>query len=97
MTSNPANDAIQQKLTETFSAQHVEVIDDSWMHAGHAGSGGGSHLTVVVVSDQFEGKMGLDRHRAVQKALKEEMQTSIHALIIKPFTPTEFEAEKAKA
>jgi len=62
------------------------------MHAGHAGaSEGGGHFTVVVASLAFDGKMLVDRHRVVYDALNEQMQSgAIHALVIKAFTPQEY-------
>jgi len=75
---------IIQKMKTALSASAVEVIDDSWKHAGHAAAG---------VSEQFEGVSLLNRNRMVFDALKEEMQSEIHALVIKAKTPQEVESE----
>ena len=42
---------IESLLRERLSARHVEVIDESHLHAGHAGAAGGAgHFRALVVS-----------------------------------------------
>jgi len=78
--------ALQQKL-EPFA---VEIIDDSHLHAGHAGARDGrGHYTVRVVARCFEGLRPLARHRVVYAALGDMMDTDIHALVIEAVTPGE--------
>jgi BolA protein len=70
---------------------HLEIDDDSALHAGHEGAkGGGGHYRLTIVSDQFAGKLTVARHRMVYDALGELMKTEIHALSIKAATPDEF-------
>ncbi|HLA75504.1 MAG TPA: BolA/IbaG family iron-sulfur metabolism protein, partial [Gammaproteobacteria bacterium] len=42
--------------------------------------GDGSHFQAVVISDAFEGKATLARHRMVYGTLGDNMQSAIHAL-----------------
>lgn len=65
---------VEQALKQRLEAKDVTVVDES--------GGCGSSFTVAVVSDQFEGKKLLDRHKLVNAALKEELK-DIHALSIK--------------
>jgi len=82
---------IERKMKETFGAIFVEVIDESWKHAGHAGAAsGGGHFILQVVSDRFNGVSLLDRNRMVFSVLKDEMGKEIHALSIKAATPGEW-------
>ena len=82
---------IEHKLTARLSPSHLEVIDDSALHAGHAGArSGGGHYRVTVVSAAFEGLARLERHRLVYAILSEEMQGSIHALALGTYTPAEW-------
>ena len=85
-------DKINEILTKQFDITHLEVIDDSAKHAGHAGAmeSGGGHFFVTIVSNDFEGKNLLTRHRMVNTALKEELKAAIHALGIKALTQKEF-------
>lgn len=81
---------IRQVLETAFRPEHLEVVDDSHRHAGHAGARDGrGHFNVVIVSTAFAGKPPLGRHRAVYAALGEMMNTDIHALSIKASAPGE--------
>ena len=84
-------DAIREKLTKNLNPRHLEVVDDSHRHAGHAGSRpeGESHFSVTVVSEVFKGKSRVERQRMVYGALSEEMSGQIHALALKTLTPSE--------
>ncbi len=75
-------DIIEEKLKKEFTPEHIEVHDESHMHAGHATApdGGQSHFRVVMVSDSFTDQNRVMRQRMVNKALKEELAGSIHAL-----------------
>ncbi len=83
-----------ERMTERLAAlapAHLDIADDSALHAGHAGAkGGGGHYQLTIVSDQFAGKPTLARHRMVYEALADMMQKDIHALSIKAATPDEF-------
>jgi BolA protein len=83
---------IRQQLTEALRAQRVEVVDDSHLHAGHAGARDGKgHFRVSIVSPAFEGLRPIQRHQLVYRTLGDMMQTDIHALSIVALTPAEAE------
>ena len=83
--------AIERKMKTDLDAIHVEVEDESWKHAGHAGAAaGGGHFTLVVVSPKFEGLNPLDRRRLVFSILQSEMQREIHALTVRAMSPSEW-------
>ena len=88
--SEATRQMIEQTLLERLGAKHVEVIDDSWKHAGHASAGGGGHYSVRVVSARFEGVPSLDRNRMVFRLFQSEMGREIHALAIRALTPGEW-------
>ena len=79
----PVEAAIRAKLHAAFAAHGdfvVEVVNESHKH--NVPKGSESHFNVLVVSDAFEGKKLIERHRMVNTALKEELATSVHALSI---------------
>lgn len=80
---------IELRLRENFSPTHLEVIDDSAKHAGHAGHDprGESHFTVEIVSVRFEGLSRVERQRAVNRALADLLVERVHALAIRASTP----------
>ena len=53
-------------------------------------TGDGRHFEAVVVSDAFEGKSLIQRHRMVLATVNAEIASDeLHALSIKAFEPTE--------
>jgi BolA protein len=82
---------IEEKLTAALAPTHLEIIDESHKHAGHAGArAGGGHFKVTIVSPQFTGKTLMQRHRMVYAAVDELMNSAIHALSINAQTQEEF-------
>ena len=82
---------IHTALENAFAPTHLQVIDDSARHAGHAGAraGGESHFTVVIVSEAFAGMSRVARHRAVYAPLQPLFDAGLHALAIDAKTPAE--------
>jgi stress-induced morphogen len=93
-----SNAALSDKLKQGLDAEHIEIIDNSWMHAGHVAMADtpvseGTHLQIAVVSAQFEGISLLSRHRMVHQLLKSDFAGLLHALELKTYTPTEWTAQ----
>ncbi len=85
-------DRIVATLTQGLSPQSLEVIDESHQHAGHMGSraGGETHFRVRVTAEAFAGKSRVDRHRAINALLADELQPDgVHALAIEAKAPGE--------
>ncbi len=82
-------EVIREKLTEAFSPQSLDVVNDSHRHAGHAGSPGTgeSHFRVTIISEKFSDLSRVERHRLVNEALASELSGAIHALAIKALAP----------
>lgn len=79
-------EALRKKLLNELDAQHVDIIDDSWKHAGHLEAGTGleaTHLSITVVSPRFEGLGIMDQHRLVHQALQKARERHLHALQLK--------------
>jgi BolA protein len=73
-----------------LAPSETEIIDESHLHAGHAGARSGrGHYALRIRSQAFEGKSPIQRHRLVYEALGDMMQTDIHALSIKALAPSE--------
>ena len=82
---------ITNKLREAFLPESLEVQDESHLHEGHAGHrpGGETHFRVYIVSQAFQGKSRIERHRMVNSTLAAELKGSVHALAIKAHAPGE--------
>ena len=80
---------IRERLEAAFSPSILEVLNESHLHAGHAGSpnSGQSHFRVYVVSEKFFGCSRVERHRLVNEVLAQELAGGVHALAIKAEAP----------
>ena len=83
-------DRLTSRLEEGLGPDHLEVVDDSHRHAGHAGAADGrGHFTVLIVSQRFAGLGTLKRHKLVYEVVGDMMTTDIHALSIQALAPGE--------
>lgn len=78
------SESLQELITERLDAKLVQVEDMS--------GGCGQAFAVVIVSQVFQGKNKLMRHRLVNNSLKQEI-ASIHAFTQKSFTIEEWEKQ----
>jgi BolA protein len=81
---------IERVLRASFAPALLEVVDESARHS--VPEGAESHFHVVVVSDGFDGRGRLDRHRAVHALLADELAGGLHALTLTLLTPAEHAA-----
>lgn len=86
-----AESRIREQLMIALEPVRLDVVNESHLHAGHRSSPGTgeSHFRVLVVSQAFEGRSRVDRHRMVNDALADELKGSVHALAIKAYAPGE--------
>lgn len=91
----PVEQAIKTKLIHSLEPQHLEVHNESHMHAVPPGAE--SHFRVLVVSPHFEGLSLLKRHRLVNEALRDELSSSVHALAIQAKTPQQWSSNPTVA
>lgn len=84
---------IHDKLTAALHPVHLDVVNESHMHSVAPGSE--THFKVLIVSPAFEGQALVQRHRAVNGALAEELANGVHALSIRALTPAQWEADGA--
>ena len=82
---------IETAISKALAPGHLEVEDESHLHAGHAGAKTGmGHFHVTVVADAFDELRMLRRHRLIYDAVGDLMQSDIHALRIDAHSSTEF-------
>ena len=82
---------IEEKLERLFAPESLRVVDESHLHAGHAGHRpeGETHFRVYMVAAAFAGKSRVERHRMVNEALADELAGPVHALAVHPAAPGE--------
>jgi BolA protein len=92
-------ETMEKKLKEAFSPEQLTVINESHLHAGHHHEESGhhavydgtgeTHFRIRIVSPAFAGKSRIERHRAVNALLADELRAGVHALAIEPAAPGE--------
>ena len=82
---------ITEKLKNAFQPEDFELIDDSEKHRGHGGwrEGGESHFSLRMVAASFSGQGRVQRQRAVNKVLADELAGPVHALVMELRAPGE--------
>ncbi|MEX8195106.1 BolA family protein [Comamonas guangdongensis] len=78
-------EAMTAALRERLAPTQLEVLDESYKHAGHAGandSGVGTHFRIRIACAGFDGKTRVARHRLVYDALHDFIDQGVHAIAI---------------
>ncbi len=82
---------MREKLMIALEPTRLDIINESELHAGHRSSPGTghSHFRILVVSNAFDGKSRVERHRRVNEILAEELGGLIHAMALNTYAPGE--------
>ena len=84
VTAQQIEDALRAAISPLHSLQ---VINESHLHAGHAGAGEGSHFRVRIAAQAMVGLGRVAQHRLVYDALRDVMPLGVHALAIEARGP----------
>ena len=87
----PIKNTMESKLQEALDLNHFEVKDFTGRHLNHNLHDGGFHLEAVIVSEDFQNKSLVARHKMVYQSLGDLMKHEIHALSMKTLTIKEWE------
>ncbi len=83
--------SIKKHLEITFLTQEVEIIDETYLHDGHANYTGDeeTHLYLVIRAAMFDNMSRLQRHKKINKALENYFTQGLHALKIEVYGSNE--------
>lgn len=80
-----------ERLRQRLAPSQLQVDDESWQHAGHAGANGtgfGTHFRVRIAAPGFAGASRVACHRMVYEALQDFIdREGVHALAIEVLKP----------
>ncbi|MDO8459295.1 MAG: BolA family protein [Burkholderiaceae bacterium] len=82
---------LRRRLQEKLQPTHLDVLDESSAHAGHAGSNGtdfGTHFRVRIASPFFTNMSRVASHRLVYDAVQDFIDRGLHALAIEIVSST---------
>ncbi|MEL6750558.1 MAG: BolA family protein [Pseudomonadota bacterium] len=76
---------LEAKLQAAFSPDHLEVINESHLHAGHQpgfDGQGESHIRIRMRAAAFDGASRVNIHRQVNALCADEFAAGLHALAL---------------
>ena len=78
-------------LNKNFDLYRCIVSDVSESHKGHSGDvkGEETHLKIIIISNDFENKNILERHKMVIGCLKKQFEGALHSITLKLMTISE--------
>lgn len=79
---------INDLVVEQLAPVRLDVVNESHMHNVPPGSE--SHFKLTIVSDTFDGKNLVARHRLINKLLADQLAGGVHALSMHTYTPAEW-------
>ncbi len=75
---------LESYIAQSLTCEYIKVLGDD-----------GVHFETVIVSEAFVGKSIVQQHQLVYAALGDRMQSEIHALSIKTYTPEQWQHSRA--
>lgn len=90
-TTGPVATEMIRRLEGALSPSHLELVNESDHHIGHAGHDGSneSHFRLIIEAEAFTGRNRVQRQRLVYRALGDLMDAKVHALSMKATAPGE--------
>ena len=82
---------IEKIIKENINYNVCKISDVSESHRGHQGfkEGVETHFNIFIVSDDFKNISILERHKYLNKLLKEEFKNDLHSVSYKLVTEKE--------
>ena len=83
---------IENLILKNYDPKLFYVKDVSEQHRGHQNfkEGVESHFEIIIVSEKFVNLSRIERHRLVNRTLKEEFLLDLHSVVLKTYTSEEF-------
>ena len=77
-------EGVKERIESGLTGAQVQVLDTK---------GTGDHFSVVVISDEFEGKSLVKRHQMVYATISDVLTKELHALQLKTYSCKEWKQE----
>lgn len=83
---------IESLIINEIKPEFFLIKDVSEEHRGHRSFKDGveSHFDITVVTDKFSDKNKIERHRIINKLLKEEFLLDLHSVTLKAYSLKEY-------
>lgn len=83
------------QLMDKVSTLIKSEIEDAMVEVSDL-TGTGDHLGILIVSDEFEGKILIDQHQIIMDILKKEFEDELHAVKLKTMTHKKYNEKMNK-
>lgn len=86
-------ETINSKINSNLNIQFFKIIDFSDQHKNHydhESRGNTSHITLIIVSSDFDNLSRIERERKIHKILEHEINQNLHSIRLKLYTPNEY-------
>lgn len=82
-------DILRNRIEEKLETTEYQIMNESHLHAGHAGSPGTghSHFQIHIQSPLFQGKSRVESQRIVYDLFDDLLKKDIHAMSLKLSAP----------
>ena len=83
---------IENLILKNYEPEFFSVLDVSEQHRGHQNfrEDVESHFEIIIVSEKFTNLSRIERHRMVNRTLKEEFLSDLHSVVLKTYTLEEY-------
>ena len=83
---------IEILILKNYEPEFFSVVDVSEQHRGHQNFKEDleSHFEIIIVSEKFKNLNRIERHRMVNRTLKEEFLSDLHSVVLKTYTLEEY-------
>ena len=87
---------IKSLILKEYKPKFFSVKDISEQHRGHKNfkEDVESHFKITIVSEKFTNLSRVERHRLVNRTLKEEFLSDLHSVVLKTYTSQEYKLTK---
>ena len=84
---------IEKLIRDDINPYFFSIIDVSEAHRAHQSfkEDVESHFEIIIVTEKFHNKNKIERHRIVNKILKEEFLSDLHSVTLKAFSIQEYD------
>ncbi|QFQ32628.1 BolA/IbaG family iron-sulfur metabolism protein [Buchnera aphidicola (Aphis fabae)] len=83
---------IKKYLASNINISHIEIYNDSKSHKYAKNTL--THITIIIISDDFVNKKTTDRHRLIFKILYEIHKKNIYSITLYTYTLNEWKYKK---
>ena len=87
-------ETINSKINLELNTHFLKIIDFSDQHKNHYDNGlrgDTSHITLIIVSNDFQNMSKIQRERKVHKILQDEICNNLHSIRLKLYTSDEYD------